>query len=127
MTKILVVEHEPNLAEVIQRALEASGYQVIQATDRLTTLDLVARETPAVIILDWALPDPSGVEVLHQLRLATHTPVLILAARWVEPERMIGFEGSADDYLAKPFSMRELTARVDSLVSTLRTDPSGSS
>jgi DNA-binding response OmpR family regulator len=125
MTKILVAEHEPHLAGVIQGALEASGYQPVYAADALTTLELAVREAPAVIILDWELPELNGLEVLRQLRLSTRTPVLMLAARWVEPDRVIGFEGGADDYLAKPFSMGELTARVYLLVRRLPAGPNG--
>jgi DNA-binding response OmpR family regulator len=126
MTKILVAEHKPELAAVIQGALEAAGYQAVHAADTLTTVELAVREAPALIILDWALPDLNGLEVLRQLRLSTRTPVLMLAARGVEPDRVIGFAGGADDYLAQPFSLRELTARVDALVRRRRADPNGS-
>src|SRR6266849_9141639 len=116
MTTILLVEDAYDLAQVIIRELEASGYSVLHASDGLTALQLHAREQPALVILDWLLPKLDGLEVLRRLRQAAPTPVLMLTARGEEADRVVGLELGADDYLTKPFSMRELVARVRALL-----------
>src|SRR5258706_14163692 len=116
MTASLLVEDAYVLAQVINRELEASGYSVLHASDGLTALQLHAREQPALVILDWMLPKLDGLEVLRRLRQAAPTPVLMLTARGEETDRVVGLELGADDYLTKPFSMRELVARVRALL-----------
>jgi DNA-binding response OmpR family regulator len=116
MTTILLVEDAYDLAQVIIRELEASGYSVLHASDGLTALQLHAKEQPALVILDWLLPKLDGLEVLRRLRQAAPTPVLMLTARGEEADRVVGLELGADDYLTKPFSMRELVARVRALL-----------
>src|SRR5712691_5600530 len=116
MTTILLVEDAYDLAQVIIRELEASGYSVLHASDGLTALQLHANEQPALVILDWMLPKLDGLEVLRRLRQSAPTPVLMLTARGEETDRVVGLELGADDYLAKPFSMRELMARVRALL-----------
>ncbi len=116
MTTILLVEDAYDLAQVIIRELEASGYSVLHASDGLTALQLHAREQPKLVILDWLLPKLDGLEVLRRLRQAAPTPVLMLTARGEEADRVVGLELGADDYLTKPFSMRELVARVRALL-----------
>jgi len=116
MTTILLVEDAYDLAQVIIRELEASGYSILHASDGLTALQLHAKEQPALVILDWLLPKLDGLEVLRRLRQAAPTPVLMLTARGEEADRVVGLELGADDYLTKPFSMRELVARVRALL-----------
>lgn len=121
MTTILLVEDAQELALVIRRELEAHGYRVLHASDGLSALQLHASEQPALIILDWMLPQMDGLEVLRRLRqspiAATQAiPVLMLTARGEEMDRVLGLELGADDYLIKPFSMRELLARVHALL-----------
>ena len=116
MTKILLVEDTHDLAQVIIRELEANGYQVVHAGDGLTAVKLHAREQPALIILDWMLPQMDGLEVLRRIRQSSSTPVLMLTARGEETDRVVGLELGADDYLTKPFSMREFIARVRALL-----------
>ena len=112
MTTILVVEDAHDLAQVITRELEANGYQVVLASDGRQALTLHASTQPALVILDWMLPGLDGLEVLRRLRQSAPTPVLMLTARGEETDRVVGLELGADDYLTKPFSMRELLARV---------------
>ena len=112
MTTILVVEDAYDLAQVIARELEANGYQVVLASDGWQALTLHASTQPALVILDWMLPGLDGLEVLRRLRQSAPTPVLMLTARGEETDRVVGLELGADDYLTKPFSMRELLARV---------------
>jgi DNA-binding response OmpR family regulator len=115
MKTILVIEDAADLAAVIQRELEANGYAVKYAGDGMTGLDTFQRHTPDLVILDWMLPGLDGLEVLRRLRANAPTPVLMLTARDDEADRVLGLEVGADDYLTKPFSMRELLARVRAL------------
>lgn len=116
MTKILLVEDTPDLAQVIARELEAAGYDVIRAGDGLTALQFHAAHSPDLILLDWMLPKLDGLEVLRRLRRTSAVPVLMLTARGEETDRVVGLEVGADDYLTKPFSMRELIARVRAML-----------
>jgi DNA-binding response OmpR family regulator len=116
MTKVLLVEDERDLARVIIRELEASGYEVAHAIDGLAALEKHAQEHPDLVILDWMLPRLDGLEVLRRLRQSAPTPVLMLTARSEETDRVVGLEVGADDYLTKPFSMRELVARVRAML-----------
>lgn len=116
MTTILLVEDTLNLAHVIIRELEAQHYRVIHASDGLAALCLHEKEHPDVVILDWMLPGLDGLEVLRRIHQEAATPVLMLTARSEEFDRVLGLEMGADDYLTKPFSMRELIARVHVLL-----------
>src|SRR5258708_29645776 len=116
MTKILLVEDASELAQVVLRELRASGYETAHAADGLAALELHAREQPDLVLLDWMLPKLDGLEVLRRLRQSAPTPVLMLTARGEETDRVVGLELGADDYLAKPVSMRELLARVRALL-----------
>jgi DNA-binding response OmpR family regulator len=116
MQTILLVEDTPDLAQVIRRELEMAGYRVLHAADGLTAIESHARERPDLVILDWMLPKLDGLDVLRRIRQAGATPVLMLTARGEETDRVIGLEVGADDYLTKPFGMRELIARVRALL-----------
>ena len=116
MTTILLVEDAPDLAQTIVRELVASGYDVLHAADGLSALQMAASRQPDLVILDWMLPKLDGLEVLRQVRQTSAVPVLMLTARAEEADRVIGLEVGADDYLTKPFSMRELLARVHALL-----------
>ena len=116
MTSILLVEDARELAHVVSRELEAAGYAVIHAANGVDALDIHARERPDLVILDWMLPGLDGLAVLRRMRETTATPVLMLTARSEEADRVLGLEVGADDYLTKPFSMRELLARVRALL-----------
>lgn len=116
MTTILLVEDTQDLAQVIRRELETNGYHVVHASDGVMAVKLHERERPALVILDWMLPKMDGLEVLRRIRQNSPTPVLMLTARGEETDRVVGLELGADDYLTKPFSMREFTARVRALL-----------
>ena len=118
MTTILLVEDAVDLAQVIVRELEAAGYGTLHAADGLAALELHAQHVPDLVILDWMLPKLDGLEVLRQIRRSDSgaVPVLMLTARDEEIDRVIGLEVGADDYLTKPFGMRELIARVRALL-----------
>jgi DNA-binding response OmpR family regulator len=116
MKKILLVEDTYDLAQIIIRELMVNGFGVVHASDGLSALHLHNQEHPALVVLDWMLPDIDGLEVLRRIRQNASTPVLMLTARGEEADRVIGLELGADDYLTKPFSMREFLARVRALL-----------
>ena len=116
MTMILLVEDARDLAQVILRELQALDYTVLHAIDGLSAMHLYAKHEPDLIILDWMLPKLDGLEVLRQIRRDSAVPILMLTARSEEADRVIGLEVGADDYLVKPFGMRELIARVRALL-----------
>ncbi len=118
MTTILLVEDEPDLADAVARELAAEGYRVVKAADGPAALQLFASENPELVILDWMLPEMDGLEVLRRLRQNPDctVAVLMLTARSEETDRVVGLELGADDYLTKPFGMRELVARVRALL-----------
>ncbi|MBX3065743.1 MAG: response regulator transcription factor [Anaerolineae bacterium] len=116
MPKILIVEDAPDLASWIERELRAANFEVLLADNGRTALALHTSLTPDLVILDWNLPELDGLEVLKQIRRGSATPVLMLTGRSDEIDRVVGLEVGADDYLVKPFSMRELLARVRAML-----------
>jgi len=116
MALVLVVEDEAELARLIRRELEAAGHRVLLADDGEEGLRLHAAEAPEAVVLDWMLPGIDGLEVLRRLRRGAPTPVLMLTARGEEVDLVLGLEVGADDYLTKPFSARELVARVRAML-----------
>ena len=118
--KILVVDDEVSLQETLTYKLKKEGYQVEVAGDGLTALELARSTHPDLVILDVMLPGMDGFEVCRNLRQESNIPVLMLTARDDEIDRVVGLEVGADDYLPKPFSMRELIARVKALLRRVR-------
>ncbi len=110
--RILVVDDERPLVEAIRFALEREGYRVLEAYDGMTALERALEESCDLVILDVMLPGMSGFEVCSFLRRRLDIPILLLTARTDEADRVTGLELGADDYIPKPFSMRELLARV---------------
>ena len=111
MALILIVEDQEALNDLIRTELEAEGHRVVQALDGPAALNLVKEETPQLVILDWMLPGLDGLSVCRQLRHEHLMPIIMLTARAEEVDRVLGLEVGADDYLVKPFGMRELMAR----------------
>ena len=111
MASILIVEDEPALNDLLRTELEAEGHVVRQARDGSTALRMVGEEAPQLVILDWMLPGLDGLSVCRQLRQRHLMPIIMLTARSEEVDRVLGLEVGADDYLVKPFGMRELLAR----------------
>lgn len=117
MTRILVIEDNRNLATGLRNNLEIEGYQVDVAADGQTGLALARSSSPDLIVLDLMLPGMDGYRVLKTLREeGSDKPVLILSARGEETDKVLGFHLGADDYVAKPFGLLELLARVDALL-----------
>ena len=119
-SRILVVEDDLTLLETLEYNLRAEGYEVITAGGGLTALEVARAEQPHLIVLDVMLPGLDGFEVCRFLRRETNVPILMLTARADEVDRVVGLEVGADDYLTKPFSMRELLARVKALLRRVR-------
>ncbi len=111
-TKLLIVEDEPTLLETLKYNLERQGYDVVTATDGVQALSTARTEKPGLVILDVMLPGLDGFEVCRILRQEMSLPILMLTAKDEEVDKIVGLEVGADDYLTKPFSMRELLARV---------------
>ncbi len=114
--KILVVEDEPTLVETLEYNLSHRGYDVFTAMGGREALEVARREHPDLIILDLMLPGIDGIEVCRVLRQEMNVPILMLTARDEEIDKVVGLEVGADDYMTKPFSMRELMARVKALL-----------
>ncbi len=114
--KILVIEDEKNIVDVIRLYLEQAGYTVVSANDGIAGLELHAREHPDLVILDLMLPILDGMEVCRRIRNWANTPILMLTAKQEEEDRIGGLEAGADDYLVKPFSPRELVSRVKAIL-----------
>jgi DNA-binding response OmpR family regulator len=111
MASILVVEDEAAMNDLIRAELEAEGHVVRQAHDGPSALQLVKEQAPQLVILDWMLPGLDGLSVCRQLRQDYLMPIIMLTARSEEVDRVLGLEVGADDYLVKPFGVRELLAR----------------
>jgi two-component system phosphate regulon response regulator PhoB len=128
-SSILIVEDDAALAELLVWHCEAEGYHVRHTPDGEEALVMLAEALPDVIILDWMIEHVPGIEVLRQLRrneATTHVPVIMLTARGEEEDRIRGLKSGADDYMTKPFSPRELLARIEAVLRRARPATAGS-
>ena len=112
MPKIMVVEDEPALVDALEYGLVAEGFEVVATSDGDDSLRLFDRERPDLILLDLMLPGMSGTEICKRIRSSSAVPIIMLTAKDSEIDKVVGLEVGADDYVTKPFSMRELAARV---------------
>jgi len=119
--KILVVDDEPQILKVVQAYLEKEGFLVVSAMDGKIALDVFARENPTFVILDLNLPGMDGLEVCREIRRNSTVPIMMLTARVEEVDKLIGLELGADDYVVKPFSPREVVARVKTILKRVNT------
>ena len=119
---ILVVDDEPKIVKLARDYLQRQGYQVATAADGPTALAIARREKPALVVLDLNLPGMDGLDVCRALRRDSGVPIFMLTARVEETDRLIGLELGADDYITKPFSPRELVARVRAVLRRSRGD-----
>ena len=129
---ILVVDDEQDLIETLRYSLEREGYATLAASSGGAALDILAQAPlPDLVLLDWMLPDMSGIEVCRSLRMGERarqmpvTPVIMVSARGEEIDRVVGFELGADDYVTKPFSVRELLLRIKAILRRRSTDTAG--
>lgn len=124
--KILIIEDEANIVQLIRLYLEQANFTVLSAGDGISGLELHAREHPNLVILDLMLPGLDGMEVCRRIRAWASTPILMLTARSGEDDRIAGLELGADDYLVKPFSPREVVSRVKAILRRTGGDSVGS-
>jgi two-component system phosphate regulon response regulator PhoB len=116
---ILVVDDEPSIREMLVISLEAAGYNVLQAENAKTAHSLVLDGHPDLILLDWMMPVTTGLELLRRLKrdeMTDHIPVIMLTAKAEESSKISGLDSGADDYIAKPFSPRELLSRIKAIL-----------
>ena len=127
---ILIVEDEPAIRDMIAYALRTQSYQPICAQDGKEALQAVAERIPDLILLDWMLPGTTGIELVRRFRKEANTrdvPIIMLTAKGEESDRIAGFDNGADDYVVKPFSARELLARIKAVLRRSReTEDDGS-
>jgi DNA-binding response OmpR family regulator len=112
MATVLVVDDEPIVREVVVRYLKREGYRTLEAADGLRARELLERDEPSLVVLDVMLPAIDGLSLCRWIRERSDVPVILLTARGDEADRIVGLELGADDYVTKPFSPRELAARV---------------
>ena len=127
---ILIVDDEPAQLELLRYNLEKAGFETVQADNGLRAIDLVEDTDPDLVVLDWMMPEASGVDVCRELRARALTrllPIIMLSARGEEGDRALGLDTGADDYITKPFSPRELVSRVKALLRRSDRAPVGSS
>ena len=115
-SKVLVVDDEPTVREVVVGYLRRDGHEVSEAGDGYTALELLESDPPDLVVLDMMLPGVNGLDILRRLRAVSSIPVIMLTARADESDRVAGLELGADDYVVKPFSPRELAARVNGVL-----------
>ena len=123
MEHILVIEDDPAIRDLLRRGLSYENYKVTTANDGISGLAAARDNPPDLVILDWMMPGLDGLVVCARLRAASNVPILMLTAKDAVPDRVLGLETGADDYLVKPFAFQELLARVHALLR--RTQPSG--
>jgi DNA-binding response OmpR family regulator len=121
--KILIIDDEAKIVEICQDYLKAAGFSVITSLDGQGGLDKAHREKPDLILLDLMLPGMDGLDICRELRKESNTPIIMLTARVEETDKLIGLEIGADDYITKPFSPREMVARVRTVLRRAQGDP----
>jgi two-component system phosphate regulon response regulator PhoB len=118
-TTILIVEDEPAIVELVTFTLRAAGWETFSVNNTADAWEFLQRRTPQLILLDWMLPDQSGLRLLSKIRSDRHfneMPVIMLTAKSMEEDKIAGLDHGADDYVTKPFSPRELTARIKAML-----------
>jgi DNA-binding response OmpR family regulator len=121
--KILVVDDEEKIVSLVRSYLEREGYHVLEASDGARALELFERESPDLVVLDLMLPEVDGLEVCRRIRRTSDKPIIMLTARDEDADKLVGLEIGADDYVTKPFSPRELVARVKVVLRRSRSVP----
>ena len=118
-TTILIVEDEPSIVELVTFALRGAGWNTFAVNTAAEAWEFIQRRTPQLVLLDWMLPDQSGLRLLSRIRTDrqfNELPVIMLTAKSMEEDKIAGLDNGADDYITKPFSPRELTARIKALL-----------
>ncbi len=115
-SKVLVVDDDPSIVELVRLYLEREGYRVLVAYDGLEALELARQQQPDLVVLDLLLPEVDGLDVCRILQTESDVPIIMLTAKTAEEDRVVGLRLGADDYVTKPFSPRELVARVQAVL-----------
>jgi two-component system phosphate regulon response regulator PhoB len=113
--RILIIEDEKPIRDMVYFALDSDGYEIIEAVDGREATEKLAQELPSLILMDWMLPDVSGLELVRRIKrdaITSHIPIIMLTAKTEERDKIQGLDSGADDYITKPFSVRELSARI---------------
>jgi DNA-binding response OmpR family regulator len=121
--KILLVDDEPEILDICRDYLKASAFEVVTAKDGVQGLSAFRREAPDLIVLDLMMPEMNGLDLCREIRRESNVPIIMLTARMEENDKLIGLEIGADDYITKPFSPRELVARVKVVLRRVSGDP----
>jgi DNA-binding response OmpR family regulator len=122
--EVLIVDDEPGIIRLISMYLEREGFQTASARTGQEALDIMAKSSPALVVLDIMLPDIDGWEVCREIRRTSDVPIIMLTAREGDEDKIVGLEIGADDYVTKPFVPRELVARVKAILRRARSTPS---
>lgn len=125
--RILIVDDEPAITDAIRYVLETDGFETVSLSEGKPVLPLLASETIDLIVLDVGLPDINGFDLCKEIRKNSNTPILFLTARATEIDRVVGLEIGADDYVVKPFSPRELSARIKAILRRSKANHQGAS
>jgi len=115
-SKVLVVDDDPSIVELVRLYLEREGYRVLVAYDGLEALEMARQQQPDLVVLDLLLPEVDGLDVCRILQTESDVPIIMLTAKTAEEDRVVGLRLGADDYVTKPFSPRELVARVQAVL-----------
>ncbi len=128
--QILIVDDEPAILDMVEFALKRTGFRLVLAEDSMQAMSCIAESKPDLVLLDWMLPDISGVDLARRLKrddLSKSIPIIMLTARADEGDKLRGFEVGVDDYVTKPFSTRELIARINAVLRRVETHQDDSS
>jgi two-component system alkaline phosphatase synthesis response regulator PhoP len=121
--KILIVDDEPQIVEICRDYLNAAGYETVTASNGVLGISVARREKPDLIVLDLMMPEMDGLDVCRTIRHESNVPIIMLTARVEETDKLIGLELGADDYITKPFSPRELVARIRVVLRRVTSSP----
>jgi two-component system, OmpR family, phosphate regulon response regulator PhoB len=121
--QVLVVDDEPMIRNLLSRLLSMEGFEVLVAEDGHTAMEILTKEQPDLILLDVMLPARDGLDILTELRTTSNVPVILVSAKGEEADRVVGLKMGADDYVVKPFSAAELSARIESVLRRARPEP----
>lgn len=115
-TTILLVDDEAKVLEIMRSFLKNEGYEIVTAQSGIEALDKIKRVNPALVVLDWMMPNMSGLDVCREIRKVSRMGIIMVTAKSDEMDKIVGLEVGADDYITKPFSLRELLARIRSVL-----------
>ncbi len=121
--QVLVVDDEPMIRNLLNRLLSMEGFEVLEAEDGQAAMEILTKEQPDLILLDVMLPARDGLDILSELRTTSNVPVILVSAKGEEADRVVGLKMGADDYVVKPFSAAELSARIESVLRRARPEP----